>query len=102
MVDAVQSGRTNPCGTIGMMMRGVEVDNSISIYASPDYIHTKWNISHEKPQFDYEQAANCIPSLSFKIPSLGFLACHRLPAKFHKTFEKRRRFLRTGDKKVVQ
>ena len=45
-----------------MIMRGIEVDNSISIYAAPDYIHTKWDISHKpegKPQFDYTPAANC-------------------------------------------
>ena len=32
---------TKACGDLGMIMRGIEVDNSIAIYASPDYIHTK-------------------------------------------------------------
>lgn len=40
-------------------MRGVEVDNSISIYATPDFVHTKWDISHEQPLFDYEPRPNC-------------------------------------------
>ena len=58
VVDAVSSGLTNPCGDVGMIMRGIEVDNSIAIYASPDYIHTKWNISHRdtplgNAMFDY-------------------------------------------------
>ena len=64
IVDALQPGRTAPCGTIGMIMRGVEVDNSISIYASPDYIHSKWTISHAAPQFDYTPSVGCIPSPS--------------------------------------
>ena len=62
MVDATYEERTHPCGSLGMIMRGIEVDNSISIYASPDYIHTKWNISHEQPMFDYTKSAGCIPS----------------------------------------
>jgi len=63
VVDAAYEGHTAPCGSLGMIMRGVEVDNSIAIYASPDYIHTKWNISHEKPMFDYEPSAGCIPTV---------------------------------------
>lgn len=59
LVDASQLTGTLPCGSDGMIMRGIEVDNSISIYAAPDYIHTKWNIAHEKPLFDYEQGSNC-------------------------------------------
>jgi len=50
---------TKACGDLGMIMRGIEVDNSIAIYASPDYIHTKWDIAHAKPDFDYKPHVNC-------------------------------------------
>jgi len=59
VIDAVERDRTTPCGTQGMIMRGIEVDISISIYAAPDYIHTKWDIAHKEPQFDYTKAHDC-------------------------------------------
>ena len=37
-------GNVKACNGQGMIMRGIEVDNSISIYANPDYFHTKWDI----------------------------------------------------------
>ena len=60
VIDASNPGWSDACGDTGMMMRGLEVDNSISIYASPDYIHTKWNISHTHHLFDYQPADNCV------------------------------------------
>ena len=35
VVNAEHSGFTAPCGERGMIMRGIEVDNSISIYNTP-------------------------------------------------------------------
>jgi len=59
IADEAAGGETKACGGLGMIMRGIEVDNSIAIYASPDYIHTKWDISHLKPDFDYKPHVNC-------------------------------------------
>ena len=43
-------GKENdPCDGKGMYVRGVEVDISISLQASPDWRHTKWDLSHEGP-----------------------------------------------------
>lgn len=52
-------GNVKACNGAGMIMRGIEVDNSISIYANPDYFHTKWDISHEQPMFDYSPHPGC-------------------------------------------
>ena len=45
VLDALHSGCTTPSRSIGMMKRGLKVDNSTSINASPNYIHNKWTIS---------------------------------------------------------
>jgi hypothetical protein len=59
-------GNVKACNGAGMIMRGIEVDNSISIYANPDYFHTKWDISHEQPMFDYSpHPGQCSKSLHF-------------------------------------
>ena len=54
IVDVVkQPGDTgnpeDPCQGRGMYIRGVEVDISISLQASPDWRHTKWDLSHAGP-----------------------------------------------------
>ncbi|CBY38881.1 unnamed protein product [Oikopleura dioica] len=42
-----------------MIMRGIEVDNLITIYANADSIHTKWSIFHDQPIYDYSPHPGC-------------------------------------------
>jgi len=73
IVDQSTTQETYACSTKGMYMRGVEVDISISLQASPDWRHTKWDISHDEiinkdfngeevhgqPMFDYTGREDC-------------------------------------------
>ena len=59
MVDAIKKPGESfvpdqcPCKDKGMYIRGVEVDLSIAQRAFPDWRHTKWDISHQMPMFDF-------------------------------------------------
>ena len=52
-------GNVRACSNKGMIMRGLEISNSISIYESPDYLNLKWEITHEQPLFDYSPHPGC-------------------------------------------
>ena len=52
IADENTPSNTKACGDLGMIMRGIEVDNSIAIYASPDYIHTKDSVKETSKVFE--------------------------------------------------
>ena len=64
IVDAIKKpgigGLDDPCNDQGMYIRGVEIDMSISTKASPDWRHTKWDISHTGSEFDKETLFFCL------------------------------------------
>ena len=69
----VTNEETYACGRRGMYVRGIEIDISISLQASPDWRHTKWDITHDvlisndfngeavrgQPMFDYTPRKDC-------------------------------------------
>jgi len=69
----VTNEETYACGRRGMYVRGIEIDISISLQASPDWRHTKWDITHDvsiskdfngeavrgNPMFDYTPRKDC-------------------------------------------
>lgn len=74
IVDETTEEQTYACGNKGMYMRGIEVDISISLQASPDWLHTKWDLVHDtvissdympgtdikgQPMFDYTAREDC-------------------------------------------
>ena len=72
----VPNEETYACGRRGMYVRGIEIDISISLQASPDWRHTKWDITHDvlisndfngevvrgQPMFDYTPRKDCCNS----------------------------------------
>ena len=69
--DAISTRDTPACQSKGLFIRAIEVDVSIAQEASPDWRHTKWNISHSgalpgtdgavfgQPMFDYTPRDEC-------------------------------------------